>query len=122
MDVKARQIREYAPPTPYVDFYEAQPDKRGEVWAGELHGGRMVRFNPKTDRWVEYVLPEPYSHDRRTWIDNSTDAGDGLVRRPQWLSGPRAAAGIESAKRRPSPNYHRRLQGRSRSASFRYQG
>ena len=42
------------------------------MWAGELHGGRMVRFNPKTDRWIEYVLPEPYSHDRRTWIDNST--------------------------------------------------
>jgi virginiamycin B lyase len=72
LDAKARQIREYAPPTPYVDFYEAQPDKKGEVWAGELHGGRMVRFNPKEDRWVEYVLPEPYSHDRRTWIDNST--------------------------------------------------
>ncbi len=44
----------------------------GEVWAGALHGGRMVRFNPKEDRWIEYVLPEPYSHDRRTWIDNST--------------------------------------------------
>ena len=64
--------RSNAPPTPYVDFYEAQPDKKGEVWAGELHGGRMVRFNPKEDRWIEYVLPEPYSHDRRTWIDNST--------------------------------------------------
>ena len=72
LDAKARQIREYTPPTPYVDFYEAQPDKKGEVWAGELHGGRMVRFNPKQDRWTEYVLPEPYSHDRRTWIDNST--------------------------------------------------
>ena len=72
MDVKARQIREYTPPTPYVTFYEAMPDKKGEVWAGELHGGRMLRFNPKTDRWIEYVLPEPYSHDRRTWIDNST--------------------------------------------------
>jgi len=45
---------------------------RGEVWAGELHGGRMLRFNPAADHWTEYVLPEPYSHDRRTWIDNST--------------------------------------------------
>jgi hypothetical protein len=25
------------------------------------------------ERWIEHVLPEPYSHDRRTWIDNSTD-------------------------------------------------
>jgi len=72
LDVKAGQIREYWPPTPYVTFYEAMPDKRGEVWAGELHGGRMLRFNPQADHWTEYVLPEPYSHDRRTWIDNST--------------------------------------------------
>jgi streptogramin lyase len=72
LDVDAKQIREYWPPTPYVTFYEAMPDKRGEVWAGELHGGRMLRFNPQTDHWTEYVLPEPYSHDRRTWIDNST--------------------------------------------------
>jgi streptogramin lyase/mono/diheme cytochrome c family protein len=72
LDVKSGQIREYWPPTPYVLFYEAMPDKRGEVWAGELQGGRMLRFNPQADHWTEYVLPEPYSHDRRTWIDNST--------------------------------------------------
>ena len=39
---------------------------------GELHGGKMLRFNPQADHWTEYVLPEPYSHDRRTWIDDST--------------------------------------------------
>jgi streptogramin lyase len=72
LDVKAAQIREFWPPTPYVTFYEAMPDKRGEVWAGALHAGRVLRFNPAADHWTEYVLPEPYSHDRRTWIDNST--------------------------------------------------
>lgn len=24
------------------------------------------------DRWVGYTMPEPWAHDRRTWIDNST--------------------------------------------------
>jgi streptogramin lyase/mono/diheme cytochrome c family protein len=72
LDVNAGQIREFWPPVPYVTFYEAMPDERGEVWAGALHSGRMLRFNPQADRWTEYVLPEPYSHDRRTWIDNST--------------------------------------------------
>jgi streptogramin lyase/mono/diheme cytochrome c family protein len=72
LDVKAGQIREFWPPVPYTTFYEAMPDKRGEVWAGALHSGRVLRFNPQADRWTEYVLPEPYSHDRRTWIDNST--------------------------------------------------
>jgi len=72
LDAKAGQIREYWPPVPYVTFYEAMPDQRGEVWAGALHSGRMLRYNPQQDRWTQYVLPEPYSHDRRTWIDNST--------------------------------------------------
>src|SRR3990172_310770 len=72
-DAKTHQLSEYPPPTQYTTFYEALPDKNGEVWAGELHGGRIVRFNPRADKWIEYVLPEPYSHNRRTWIDNSTD-------------------------------------------------
>jgi streptogramin lyase len=72
LDPKTKRITEYAPPIPYVAFYEAQPDKNGEIWAGALHGGRFLRFDPRTDRWVQYVMPEPFSHDRRTWIDNST--------------------------------------------------
>ena len=75
IDAKTHQLSEYRPPTPGVSFYECLPDKNGEIWAGELYAGRIVRYNPKTDRWTEYVLPEPVSHDRRTWIDNSTDAG-----------------------------------------------
>ena len=73
IDAKTHQVSEYRPPTPGVSFYECLPDKNGEIWAGALYAGRIVRFNPKTDRWTEYVLPEPVSHDRRTWIDNSTD-------------------------------------------------
>ena len=75
LDAKADRIREYWPPTPYspyTDFYEAMPDKNGEVWAGILHGREFVRFNPHTGRWIEYAMPEPFAHDRRTWIDNST--------------------------------------------------
>jgi streptogramin lyase len=51
----------------------AMPDKNGEVSAGELHGAGLFRINPRTDQWIEYGMPEPYAHDRRTWIDNSTD-------------------------------------------------
>ena len=72
VDAKTHQLSEYRPPTPGVSFYECLPDKNGEIWAGELYAGRIVRYNPKADRWTEYVLPEPVSHDRRTWIDNST--------------------------------------------------
>jgi len=76
IDPKAQQMREYRPPTPYnpySDFYEAMPDKHGEIWAGEMHARDFVRFDPKTDRWRIYEMPEPFAHDRRTWIDNSTN-------------------------------------------------
>jgi streptogramin lyase/mono/diheme cytochrome c family protein len=75
LNAKAGRIEEYWPPIaphPYTDFYEAMPDKNGEVWAGVLHGRQMLRYNPKTDHWAAYQMPEPYSYDRRTVIDAST--------------------------------------------------
>jgi virginiamycin B lyase len=72
-DTKTKKATEYYPPIPHVVFYEVMPDKNGEVWASALHSGRFLRFNPKTERWIDYMLPEPYSHNRRTWIDNSKD-------------------------------------------------
>jgi streptogramin lyase len=72
-NMKEKRIHEFYPPTHYAAFYSARPDKNGEVWAGESHTGRYVRFNPKTGEWVEYVLPEPYGFDRKSWIDESTN-------------------------------------------------
>jgi virginiamycin B lyase len=76
LDVKSGLMREYWPPipdAPFTRFYEAMPDKNGEVWGGVNFGRGFVRLEPKTERWIEYVLPEPFSYDRRTWIDNSTN-------------------------------------------------
>ena len=75
LNFKAQRIEEYTPPIaphPYTDFYEAMPDKNGEIWAGVLHGRQMLRYNPKTDHWTVYQMPEPYSYNRRTVIDTST--------------------------------------------------
>jgi streptogramin lyase len=72
-DINEKRIHEYPLPTPYASMYSAQADKNGEVWAGEMHSGRYLRFDPKTVSFTEYVLPEPYGIDRETWIDNSTD-------------------------------------------------
>jgi streptogramin lyase len=72
-DIQKKRVFEYSAPTPFTAFYTARPDKNGEVWAGESHSGRYARFNPKTEQWTEYVLPEPYGFDRESWVDNSTD-------------------------------------------------
>lgn len=68
-----KRIHEFPLPTPYASMYTAQADKNGEVWGGEMHSGRYFRFDPKTEQFTEYVLPEPYGIDRESWIDNSTD-------------------------------------------------
>ncbi len=72
-DMTNHVIREFYPPVPYGKLYTAVADKNGEVWAGNLQAGRYLRFNPKTEQFTEYLLPEPYAHDREPWIDNSTN-------------------------------------------------
>jgi virginiamycin B lyase len=73
IDPRALHVTEYFPPIPHVAFYEMLPDNRGEVWGTALHSGRFLRFNPEKEQWTAYMLPEPFSHNRRTWIDNSTE-------------------------------------------------
>ena len=72
-DPKTLLMREYFPPIEYATMYEALPDKNGEIWTAPIQAGRMLRFNPSNDNWTTYPLPEPFSHDRRSWIDNSTN-------------------------------------------------
>ena len=72
-DHKTNIASEYAPPTPYINFYSATTDKNGEVWAGEMHGGRVARFNPHRGQWIEYQLPSVWSFDYSSWVDNSTN-------------------------------------------------
>ena len=75
LNAKEQRIDEHWPPLaphPYTDFYEAMPDKNGEVWAGVLHGRQMLRFDPKIGKWTVYQMPEPYAYNRRTVIDTST--------------------------------------------------
>jgi virginiamycin B lyase len=74
LDAQAKRIREFLPPgpmDPYGDLYSAVPDKNGEVWAGKIHGRGFLRFNPRTGQWIEYAMPEPYSHSRDVWVDKS---------------------------------------------------
>jgi streptogramin lyase len=73
LDAEKKQLVEYTLPTPFNSFYEVTADENGEAWGGEVHGGRVMRFNGHTEEMTEYVLPEPYGHSRRAWVDNSTD-------------------------------------------------
>jgi len=73
IDSRTNRVKEFFAPIPYSSFYEANADKNGEIWASGVQTGRYFRLDPKTEKWITYVLPEPYSHNRKSWIDNSTD-------------------------------------------------
>lgn len=73
LDTNTRRMREYFPPIPYSTFYEAMPDRNGDIWVAPIQAGRFLRYIPQTEQWIAYPTPEPYSHNRRAWIDNSTD-------------------------------------------------
>jgi streptogramin lyase/cytochrome c5 len=74
LESSTRRLKEFVAPLLYYgSFYEANADKNGEVWAGAVQTGRYSRLDPETEQWINYVLPEPYSHNRKSWIDDSTD-------------------------------------------------
>jgi streptogramin lyase/cytochrome c5 len=73
LDPETHVLKEFFAPVEYGSFYEANADKNGEVWAAPVQTGRYTRLDPETEYWITYVLPEPYSHNRKSWIDNSTD-------------------------------------------------
>ena len=74
LESSTRRLKEFVAPLLYFgSFYEANVDKNGEVWAAAVQTGRYMRLDPETERWITYVLPEPYSHNRKSWIDDFTD-------------------------------------------------
>jgi virginiamycin B lyase len=58
-------LREGAGPVPY-DLRIA-PD--GTVWGSELHGNRIFRFDPATERFAVFPLPQAHSGPRRMDFD-----------------------------------------------------
>ena len=42
-----------------------------EIWTGGMHTDRAVRYDPKTNRTVEYPLPRT-TNIRSVWLDETT--------------------------------------------------
>jgi len=72
-NTRTQRVSEYVPPTPFVNIYDAAADRNGDIWMGLMHAGRVARFKPRTQQWIEYQMPEPYSLAWKVWIDNSTN-------------------------------------------------
>jgi streptogramin lyase len=70
VDHKTHQMTIYSPPTQTGGNYSVVVDKKnGYVWVSEHQVDKIARFDPKTQEWVEFPLPEAESDPRRLDID-----------------------------------------------------
>jgi streptogramin lyase len=70
IDHKTRAMKIYSTPTPNSGAYSVVVDKPNDlVWVSEHKVDKIARFNPKTEEWVEFPLPEAQSDPRRIDID-----------------------------------------------------
>jgi len=70
VDHKTKQMTIYSPPTPISGAYSVVVDKKNNlVWVSLQQVDKIARFDPKTEEWVEFPLPEAESDPRRIEID-----------------------------------------------------
>ena len=72
-DPNTEEFREWFPPTPYTKPYDVHVDRNGDVWTGSMYTDRVVRLDPETGEFIEYLLPEMGVNIRRVYVDDSTD-------------------------------------------------
>ena len=60
-------------PTPYASPYALAVDKNGVVWINTMNHDVLTKFDPRTERFTEYVLPTRGTEIRHVQIDNRTD-------------------------------------------------
>lgn len=70
IDYKTKEMKIFSPPTPNAGNYSVVVDKKNDlIWTSEQKVDKIARFNPKTEEWVEFPLPEAQSDPRRIDID-----------------------------------------------------
>lgn len=69
-DTHTNKIQEWQVPNAWTAPYDVAPDNKGEIWASGLSSDRLLRFNPKTGQYIEYLLPR-YTDARRISLDYS---------------------------------------------------
>jgi streptogramin lyase/mono/diheme cytochrome c family protein len=70
IDHKTREMKIFSPPTANAGAYSVVVDKKNDlVWMSEHKVDKIARFNPKTEEWIEFPLPEAQSDPRRVDID-----------------------------------------------------
>jgi streptogramin lyase len=69
-DTKTETFREWLAPTPFSAPYDVTVDKNGEAWTGSMSTDRILRLNPDSGEFIEYLLPRS-TNIRRLHLDET---------------------------------------------------
>ena len=70
-DTRTERFSEWLAPTAWSAPYDVTIDRNGEAWTGSMSTDRILRLDPATAQFVEYLLPRK-TNIRRVFVDNST--------------------------------------------------
>ncbi len=76
IDAKTMQLQTWDPPASKdqaIWSRRIQIDSDGEIWFDESEGGKVVRFDPKTESFKEYPLPGPLATPYAMNFDHNHD-------------------------------------------------
>jgi virginiamycin B lyase len=70
-DPKTELFKEWTAPTPWVGPYPAKADKNGDAWTAGMSTDLILRLDPKSGKFTEYMLPTVDANIRHIDVDNS---------------------------------------------------
>jgi virginiamycin B lyase len=70
LDTKTQEVQEWSVPVPYYLPYDVTADKHGEAWAVTEFSDSVLRFDPKSGQFTNYLMPRE-TNMRRAFVDDS---------------------------------------------------
>lgn len=71
IDIRNNSVKEFRMPTPYSVPYAVAVDKNHQAWINMINSDHVAKFDPATQRFVEYQLPSRGTEIRHIGVDNN---------------------------------------------------
>ena len=69
IDYETRHMSFFAPPTETSGTYSVSVDRKNNlIWVSEQQADKIARFNPKTEQFTEYRIPQSPDHGYERFI------------------------------------------------------
>jgi streptogramin lyase len=83
VDINTHQVKyHYYPNKDHAGLYQPVVDRNGMIWANLMTSDRVTRFDPQTNTWTDFLLPNRGTETRHMAVDNFKDRPEGWT--PYW--------------------------------------